>query len=99
MTHLQDILPLMDSRGNLLDFADFCHKYNLICSGQQYSDVVIAIPQALICTVKGSLLYTVIIALQYSLAIQNCFMLTRNVKSSSDLRYPEHIFHQPTCLM
>lgn len=62
---------LMDGRGNILDFNDFSHKYNIECSRNDYWAVIKAIPQALICMIKGTLMYIPITPKLLTLSINN----------------------------
>lgn len=60
---------LMDGRGNILDFDD--HKYNIECSRNDYWAGIKAIPQALICRIKGTLMYMLITSELLTLSINN----------------------------
>lgn len=60
----------MDESGPFLNFADFCRKYNLSCTIKQYTEVICAIPPAIICTLKGSILYIHLIRGRPALMVQ-----------------------------
>ncbi len=80
------ILHLMDDRGNILDFTEFSNKYNLICSQKEYNDVVNAIPQALVNTIKGYLFYESTVPRLYPLFIQNCLFSDDKCSKNKFLR-------------
>uniref|UniRef100_A0A1A7XB67 Reverse transcriptase domain-containing protein n=2 Tax=Iconisemion striatum TaxID=60296 RepID=A0A1A7XB67_9TELE len=66
------ILHLMDDNGNLLNFVDFTQKYAITCTIKQYTDVINAIPPAIICSLKGFLLYTHLVPQMPVLMVQDC---------------------------
>ncbi len=68
---------LTADRGNILDYDEFRCKNNLTCTSREYHDVIRAIPQAFISTVKRSLLYTMTIPRTYPLFIEDCLFLDK----------------------
>lgn len=68
---------LMDERGNIVDFDDFHHKYNLTCSRNDYWAVIKVIPQAFISMIKGILMYTPVTHKLFTLSTGGCSFLEK----------------------
>lgn len=49
------VLHLVNSRGCFITFENFCLKYNIFCNRNTFNSIIKAIPNSILCLIKGFL--------------------------------------------